>query len=224
MVPKTSDYSQNSTYPRQNQCFGRQVIENRQSNQNRVGIGSVDSEFNLPNVQLSRSGSVCDTFHSQTYTLCFPSSGQSSLCDRCILQLENLHAYAFPPTILPVLNKIRQLQCRIVLIAPLWPQQTWFSEVLQLLVSAPVRLPLCPKLLTKVKWKFQHQNLPALKLHIWELSSNQLEIEYFHKTLQFLSPNQGGHQLRKSVMRNGPHIPVGDIERRLIWSRSLLLL
>ena len=85
MVSKTSDYSQDSTYPRQIQCFGRQVIENRQSNQNRVGIGSIDSEFNLPNVQLSQSGSVCDTFQSQTSTLCFPSSGQSSFRDRCIL-------------------------------------------------------------------------------------------------------------------------------------------
>ena len=85
MVPKTSNYSQDSTNPRQIQCFGRQVIENRQSNQNRVGIRSIDSKFNLPNVQLSQSGSVCDTFKLQTSTLCFPSSGQSSFCNRCIL-------------------------------------------------------------------------------------------------------------------------------------------
>ena len=36
------------------------------------------------------------------------------------------------------------ISVQIVLIAPLWPQQTWFSEVLQLLVSAPVHLPLFP--------------------------------------------------------------------------------
>ena len=59
-----------------------------------------------------------------------------------------LHAYAFSPTMLipSVLNKIRQSQCRIVLIDPLWPQQARFLEVLQLLVSAPVRLPLVPNL------------------------------------------------------------------------------
>ena len=34
MVPKTSYCSQDSTYPRQIQCFGRQVIENQQNNQN----------------------------------------------------------------------------------------------------------------------------------------------------------------------------------------------
>ena len=50
-----------------------------------MGTGSVDREFNFPNVQLSQSGSVCATLQSQTSTLCIPSSGHSSLCNRCIL-------------------------------------------------------------------------------------------------------------------------------------------
>ena len=110
-----------------------------------------------------------------------------------------LHAYAFPPTMLIpfVLNKMRQSQCRIVTIAPLWPKQAWFSEVLQLLVSAPVRLPLVPNLLTKAKGKFQHQNLPALNLNAWEFSNNQLEIKKNRNTLRILSPDQDEHQLRK---------------------------
>ena len=125
---------------------------------------------------------------------------QAFAIDAFSMNYNNLHAHAFPPTILipSVLNKIRQSQCRIVLIAPLWPQQTWVSEVLQLLVSAPVRLPLFPKLLTQAKGKFQHRNLPVLNLHAWELSSNQLKIKNFHKTLQVLSLNQDKHQLRKS--------------------------
>ena len=57
------------------------------SYQNRVGIGSIDSKFNFPNVQLSQCGSVCDTFQSQTSNLCIPSSGQSSICDRRILHV-----------------------------------------------------------------------------------------------------------------------------------------
>ena len=48
---------QDLSYPKQIQCFGRQVIENQQNSQNRVGIGSVDSQFNFPNVLLSQSGS-----------------------------------------------------------------------------------------------------------------------------------------------------------------------
>ena len=150
---------------------------------------------------------------------------QAFAIDAFSMNWNNLHAYSFPPTMLisPVLNKICQSQCRIVHIAPLWPQQTWFSEVLQLLVSAPIRLPLFPRLLTQAKGKFQHQNLPALNLHAWELSNNQLEIENFCKTLQILSPNQEEHQLRKYMIQNGPYTPVGVIERRLSWSRPLFL-
>ena len=84
MVPKTSYCRKDSSYPRQIQCLGRQVIEDPQNSQNRVGIGSIDSEFYFPNVQLLQCGSVCDMFQSQTSTLCVPSSGQSSLCDRRI--------------------------------------------------------------------------------------------------------------------------------------------
>ena len=115
-----------------------------------------------------------------------------------------LHAYAFLPIILisSVLAKIRQSQCRKFLIAPLWPQCPWFSEVLQLLVSAPICLPLFPKLLTQSKGKFQHLNLPLLALHTWELSSNQLEIKSFRKRLQILSQNQDEHLLRKSMIQN----------------------
>ena len=84
MVPETLYCRQDLSYPRQIQCFSRQVIENRQSSQNRVGIGSINSEFNFPNVQLPQSGSVCNSLQSQTATLCIPSSGQSSFRDRCI--------------------------------------------------------------------------------------------------------------------------------------------
>ena len=137
-----------------------------------------------------------------------------------------LHAYAFAPKILIpfVLAKIRQSRCRIVLIAPLWPQHPWFSEVLQLLVSTPICLPLFPKLLTKSKGKFQHPNHPLLTLYAWELSSNQLEIKSFSKTLQTLSQNQDEHLLRKSMIQNGSYTPICVIERRLIGSRPFLQL
>ena len=78
---------------------------------------------------------------------------QAFTIDAFSMNWNYLHAYAFPPTMLipSVLNKICQCQCRIDLIAPLWPQQAWFSEVLQLLVSAPVHLPLVPNLLSQQK-------------------------------------------------------------------------
>ena len=96
-----------------------------------------------------------------------------------------LHAYAFPPlNLIPaVLEKIRRHQCRIVLIAPFWPQQQWFSKLLQFLVSALIRLPLIPRLLTQSKGRFFHQNFPIFNLHAWELSNNESEIKKFSQNV-----------------------------------------
>ena len=182
---------------------------------------SIFQMFNYPNLDL-----FATRFNHKLPLYVSPVlDNQAFAIDAFSMNWNCLHAYAFPPTmpIPSVLNKICQSQCRIVLIAPLWPQQAWFSEVLQLLVSAPVRLPLVPNLLTQAKGKFQHQNLPALNRHALELSNNQLEIKFFRKTLWILSPDQDEHQLRKSMMRNGSFIPIGVIEGRLIRSWPLLL-
>ena len=77
--------------------------------------------------------------------------------------------------------------------------------MLQLLVSAPIHLPLFLKLLTQAKGKFQYKNLSFLALHTWELPSNQLEIKTFRKALQILSQNQDKHLLIKSLMQNGSY-------------------
>ena len=130
---------------------------------------SIFQMFNYPNLDL-----FATRFNQQLPLYVSPVLDAFAI-DAFFMNWNNLHACAFPPIMLisPVLNKIRQSQCGIVLIAPLWPQKAWFSEVLQLLISAPVHLPLFPKLLTQVKGKFQHQNLQALNLHAWELSSSQ---------------------------------------------------
>ena len=225
MVPETSYCRQDLSYPRQIQCPGRQ---NRQSSQNIVGFGSIDSEFNFPNVQLSQSGSVCNSLQSQTATLCIPSSGQSSFRNRRIFhELEQSSCLRLSPSNANsfCLEQDTPISVQNISdnpsLATLWPQQSWFSEVLQLLVSAPVCLPLVPNLLSQ--GKLQHQNLPALNLHAWELSNNQLEIKKIRKTLRILSPDQDEHQLRKYMTRNGLFIPVGVIEERLIRSRPFLL-
>ena len=180
---------------------------------------SIFQMFSYPNLDLF----VTRFNHKLPLYVSLVLDNQAFAIDAFSMSWNYLHAYAFPPTILipSVLNKICQSQCRIVLIAPLWPQQAWFSEVLQLLVSAPVRLPLVPNLLSQ--GKLQHQNLPALNLHAWELSNNQLEIQNLRKTLRILSPDQDQHQLREYMTQNGPFIPVGVIDGRLIRSRPLLL-
>ena len=175
-------------------------------------VNSIFQMFNYPNLDL-----FATSFNHKLPLYVSPVlDNQAFTIDAFSMNWNHIHAYAFSPTILipSVLNKIRQSQCRIVLIAALWPQQAWFSEVLQLLVSAPVCLPLVPNLLNQ--GKLHYQNLPSLSLHAWELSNNQLEIKNFRKTLQILSPNQDEHQLRKYMMWNGLFIPVGVIQRKKV--------
>ena len=183
---------------------------------------SVFQMLNFPNVDL-----FATRFNHRLPLYVSPVQDYKALAiDALSMDWNHLHANAFPPFILipAVLEKIRQHQCRIVLIAPFWPQQQWFSELLLLLVSAPIHLPLIPRLLTQSKGRFAHQNPPILDLHAWELSNNQSEIRNFHKTLQILSPDQEEHLHKKSTMQNGPSSLIGVIQKRLIRSRPLLQL
>ena len=110
--------------------------------------------------------------------------------DALSMNWNRIHAYAFPPFhLIPALiNKIRVSQCKIVLIAPFWPSRSWFPELLSLLVSPPITLPVIPNLLEQLQGRFRHQNIDMLQLHVWELSSNQSEIRNFQNKLQTMSP------------------------------------
>ena len=134
-----------------------------------------------------------------------------------------IHAYAFPPfhLIPAVINKILSSQCKIILIAPLWPDRQWYPELLRLLESHPVRLPVIPNLLAQLNSRISHQNPGHLQLHAWELSNNRFEINDFQVKLPTTSPRIGVSRPAKSMMRNGKSFVVGQIDERLILSRPL---
>ena len=58
------------------------------------------------------------------------------------LSWDGMFAYAFPPFrfLLQVLLKIKQSDCKIILIAPNWPKQAWFPELLLLSCARPLKL------------------------------------------------------------------------------------
>ena len=61
----------------------------------------------------------------------------------------SLVAYAYPPTaLLPkVIQKVRQYNCLLILIAPGWPGLPWFWDLVHLSVEIPLQLPASPNLL-----------------------------------------------------------------------------
>lgn len=77
--------------------------------------------------------------------------------DHCSLGASFLLAWkrslfcAFPPMplILRVLNRIRQDQARVLLIAPTWLRQAWPPYLLPLCVQLSIKLPIIPHLLSQ---------------------------------------------------------------------------
>ena len=88
---------------------------------------------------------------------------------------DGLLVYALPPwALIPqVLRKLRA-SSRILttLVAPHWPQRSWFPELLDLAVDRPVAVPLCPDLLKQPHFHCRHLRIRRLSLHAWRLSSD----------------------------------------------------
>ena len=92
---------------------------------------------------------------------------------------DSLQAYAFPPwSIIPrVLAELRESRgTELTLVAPYWPQQAWFPDLLHLSLAPPVTLPLRPDLLRLPRSRSLYQGLPRLRLHAWRLSGASREL------------------------------------------------
>ena len=95
------------------------------------------------------------------------------------INCSNLKCYAFPPfSLLPrVLRKISVDKALVLLIAPVWTTQSWYSLLLQLLVDKPILLPRKDTLLFQPHSSTLHPMKDHLVLAAWKLSENPLETE-----------------------------------------------
>ena len=95
--------------------------------------------------------------------------------DAMSISWKGKHAYAFPPFVMlgRVLEKVpRDHPCEMILIAPKWPNQSWYAKLMELLVAFPLALPQREDLLTQPHNHRRHQSLQAVCLHAWRLSSD----------------------------------------------------
>ncbi len=74
--------------------------------------------------------------------------------------------YAFPPIkLIPaVLCRVKVSGARLLLIAPFWPSQTWFSELIPLLYRPPWEIPIRRDLLSQLQGKIWHPQPELWKL------------------------------------------------------------
>lgn len=105
-----------------------------------------------------------------TYCTRFQEDGAWAT-DALSISLQGLDAYAYPPrSLIPrVISKVKSTgNCRLLLIAPLWPRQPWFRTLSGLLIDLPRRLPLGEDLLTQ--GPRCHQDSKSLHLVGWKIS------------------------------------------------------
>ncbi len=80
----------------------------------------------------------------------------------------------FPPvTLLPqVLRRVRKQRLKLILIAPLWRNQPWVSELFQLLKAALWPIPLRRDLLSQANVTIWHPWPELWALHVWPLDGS----------------------------------------------------
>ena len=103
--------------------------------------------------------------------------------DAFSLSWANMNCYAFPPfSLLPrVLAKIRHDKAVVLLIAPVWPTQSWYPLLLQLSIVRPILLPGLDNLLSLSHNQEQHPLRHKLNLTASMLSGKLCQTRDFSK-------------------------------------------
>lgn len=91
--------------------------------------------------------------------------------DAFSISWSGLLSYAYPPVPIlgRVLRKAREDQASLILVAPRWPAQPWYPELLLLCHVPPIELRIGPRSLLQPRSGIPHGNPGLLKLHAWLL-------------------------------------------------------
>ena len=116
---------------------------------------------------------------------------------------ENIYPHAYPPISLirACLNKIGTEDVEVILIAPCWPNQVWFPEILDLTIDSPLSIPLSQRLLKQTFSHHFHENPNKLYLHTWRLSIDFTRKDGFLKRLR-----KGKLYIREPLQQGYMHI------------------
>ena len=144
--------------------------------------------------------------------------------DALSISWNGIVAYVFPPIpLIPlVLNKIRREETSVIMIAPLWPNRSWFPLLLDLIVDLPLELPYREDLLSQGH-DLVHPDPSLFRLHAFRLSSKTSWRTAFLETLPQSLPdlNEQARLLRMST--NGRNSLIGVTGGKLIHSRLMNL-
>lgn len=122
----------------------------------------------------------------------------------------NMYLYLFPPFCLisRCLQKLQEDQSTALMIAPIWPTQFWWPQLLSLLVAQPIILPQHQDLLTMPHSGAHHPLKNRLKMMACLVSSDTSKQMDYQNKLLTCSWNHGEAPQRSNMpvtSTNGPH-------------------
>ena len=152
---------------------------------------AITRTLGIPQVDLFASK---DNRKCEQYCSFFPEP-EAMATNSLLISWEGMFGYAYPPVALipPVLRKVRTDSCSLVLIAPCWPAQAWFPELLHLLAADPVRLPDMDRLLYSRSLRRFRGN--DLHLHAWLLTADVTRRSHYLALLSQRDLDPSGAQL-----------------------------
>ena len=121
--------------------------------------------------------------------------------DALIISWSGIPGYAYPPIALlsRVLQKVKQEECTLILIAPLWPKRPWFPLLLDLLIDFPIEIPLLDTLLVQPRTRLYHPAPEVFNLTAWLISSSSLKRKDFLSQLASFWHQQCDRGHRESI-------------------------
>ena len=159
------------SHKRQPERYSRQAQKKGSSYAHRVVLSPVSDRSHQTDVGDPVYRPVCHggkNFKFPVYVSPCPDF-QAWAVDALSLSWDGMFAYAFPPSpLIPkVLQKIQTTQCRVILVAPLWPSRSWFSLLTSRLYDFPRKVPAKFDLLKQPKSTIFCKNVQSKNLHVW---------------------------------------------------------
>ena len=170
---QSPDSVDSETYTRQSESITGCIISIPCSSEYGMGVTTSNLSSKHSDMGAPPDRYVCHQFELQTGDIClFNPRPESLVVDAMTISWKGMFKYIFPPFLLPhrMLHKMREDGCKTILIAPAWPMQSWFLDLLLLSCGKRLPPPLRGDLLSQFKGKKLHQGLENLHLHAWLLS------------------------------------------------------
>ena len=163
LVPSLPDNLKSQTYSRVSECDGRPSVQVQSTEWSLHP--QICYKWFTPHVDLFPT---CLNHKVPLYVSLVPDQNACHI-DALNINWSGLTAYADPPMALlhRVIQKIWQSSCLVTLIAPGWPEMTWFLDLVQLSTEIPLQLPVSRTLLKQSHNYVFYSNPQHLNLHVW---------------------------------------------------------